>query len=322
MKKGMGGLWWIFALIVFVSVTGITSISFIGDTTSEAEDGIMGVVGNINNTLSETQKQYKNKALSSLKISGDLQKYLDDLNETLVHVRDRPSLDADEPCMYRLPNPSTLNEELLTIKIFESEETSSFGSGVRIQTLIGQQEKDRFNIPDLQLCAVGGSDSAGKVYSEKFHNWYWKVDPIPSKSGIINLKPTQWTYLLNSGSDMDTDYMVVDAILSGDEPYKLEVGNLGDFWDTGSGDWVFSPSKGIVCIIPSYDSYWPGVNYDHPGFHPDAIDRMFENDFGSVVKRTDMPRHTGNIGWRSGKTPTGLGGFVGGKPYDIMPVCH
>lgn len=326
MKKAAAGMWFILVTMIFVGVSGFTITGFVGDSMSEGEHNIMNVVGNVNKTLSETQRQYTNYALSSIKISGDLRTYLDDLNKTLSHVRDRPSLDPSTPCMYRLPNPSALTEELLTIKIFESDETSSYGSGVRVQTLIGQQVKDYFNIPGLFLCSVGGTDSEGNEHAESFHNWYWKVNPCtltdctPGKWASVNHDTNQWTYILNSGSDKTKDYMVVDAILNGDEPYKLEVGALGEFWDTGSGDWVFSPSKGQVCIIPALDGYG-AENYAHPGFHPDAIKRMFEGDFGEYVDRTNFPRHI-DQGWRSGKTPTGFFGLAGGKPYDIMPVCH
>ena len=329
MKRGSAGIWFIIVTLVFCSVSGLTITGFVGDSMTEGEHSIMNVVGNVNQTLSETQREYTNLALSSTKISGDLRKYLDDLNETLSHVRDRPNLDSSTPCMYRLPNPSPLTEELLTIKIIESEESSSYDYGVRVQTLIGQQVKDYYNIPGLLLCSVGGTNGDGQEHAENFHNWYWNVNPCyttdctPGKWAGVNHETDQWTYILNSGSDMDEDYMVVDGILDGEEPYKLEVGALGDFWDTGSGDWIYSPTKGQVCIIPALDGYG-SESYDHPGFHPDAINEMFESNFGTYVTTRGFPRHDTNkdLGSRDGETPTGLFGLVGGKPYNIMSVCH
>jgi len=337
MKRGAAGIWFIVVSLVFCSVSGLTIKGFVGDTMTEGEHSIMDVVGNVNQTLSETQKAYTNLAISSTKISGDLRKYLDDLNKTLSHVRDREysggyRYDDNTPCMYRLPNPSGLTEELLTIKLIESEKSSTYDSGVRVQTLIGQQVKDTFNIPGLVLCSVGGTDSHGDEYAENFHNWYWEQLDLGEdmsyqdwKGWTHNDETNQWTYILNSGSDKDEDYMVVDGILDGEEPYKLEVGALGDFWDTGSGDWIYSPKKGYVCIIPAYDSPTSTESYDHCGFHPDAIDEMFEDDFGSYVGTGDFPRHTVK-GYTSGKTPgeVCVAGrcAVGNEDYSIIPTCN
>ena len=79
MKRGSAGIWFIIVSLVFCSVSGLTITGFVGDSMTEGEHSIMNVVGNVNQTLSETQREYTNLALSSTKISGDLRKYLDDL---------------------------------------------------------------------------------------------------------------------------------------------------------------------------------------------------------------------------------------------------
>ena len=317
MRRGAFGL--TFLVLIIVSIVGGTVFTqFLFGTAGTGKEGTDNVVQFVNESLGEKEELQQAMVESAAQISAGLTEYIGQLNNSLRHAMSRNKQEWNKPCIWRIPETDIISDADVYIRLFMAEIPDSQGNiikGTRVMTSILQQPRDYYTIEDLRLCSVSGSYEGfchectvsrhvTRERSEVFYKWWMGTDGFRSHNNAYE-DVDSITIVKNAGEDNDQNFIAISTM----PDYKMNL-------DYGSGDsyggnYLFSPRKGKVCIIPSYDLggawYTVGINWEslhQNGVHPSWIKAELGNydKFDNVIPRDAQPPYDGgySFGWDAG----------------------
>ena len=286
MKRGAFGL--TFLVLIIVSIVGGTVFTqFLFGTAGTGKEGTDNIVQFVNESLGEKEELQQAMVESAAQISAGLNEYIGQLNNSLRHAMARSNPDEWKvPCIWKLPETDIISDADVFIKLFTAEIPDADGKmvkGTRVMTSILQQPKDYFTIEKLILCSVSGDyDYPGSCglftctknieRSEAFYKW-WTGSFNSYNQAYENVD--RITIVKNAGEENDQNFISVSSMPDIKLNLDYESG------DSFGGNYLFSPQKNVVCLIPSYDlgGGWlqAGINWESMhqyGFHPSWIRRI------------------------------------------------